>query len=201
MQAEKHRSALPCRLRSTAPRCPQVPFRRQELSQDTASRSTSHNWDPSEDVLFRVIVVVAVPGHAGGTLGPAPRPWRGWGTQGQGLQRAGRKLDLLQRGRHTPSCVGTDVLGWRSRLSSTARRGPRRRGRRVRRPLPGSNYREDGSDEPCVAEAAAAGDQPPPPMQHPACQQPPPRPLHERAFAVRRASMKAHDVLIIHIRA
>ena len=120
MQAEKHRSALPCRLRSTAPRCPQVPFRRQALSQDTASRSTSHDWDPSEDVLF---------------------------------------------------------------------------------PMPGSNYRQDGSDEPCVAEAAAVGDQPPPPMQHPACQQPPPRPLHERAFAVRRASMKAHDVLIIHIRA
>ena len=43
MQAEKHRSALPCRLRSTAPRCPQVPFRRQALSQDTASRSTSHD--------------------------------------------------------------------------------------------------------------------------------------------------------------
>ena len=94
-----------CRLRSTAPRCPQVPFRRQELSQDTASRSTSHDWDPSEDVLF---------------------------------------------------------------------------------PMPGSNYRQDGSDEPCVAEAAAAGDQPPPPMQHPACQQPPPRLEHERAFAVRR---------------
>ena len=29
MQAEKHRSALPCRLRSSAPRCPQVPFRRR----------------------------------------------------------------------------------------------------------------------------------------------------------------------------
>ena len=29
MQAEQHRSALPWRLRSTAPRCPQVPFRRQ----------------------------------------------------------------------------------------------------------------------------------------------------------------------------
>ena len=43
MQAEKHRSALPCRLRSTAPRCPQVPFRRQALSQDTAPRSTSHD--------------------------------------------------------------------------------------------------------------------------------------------------------------
>ena len=43
MQAEKHRSALPCKLRSTAPRCPQVPFRRQALSQDTASRSTSHD--------------------------------------------------------------------------------------------------------------------------------------------------------------
>ena len=43
MQAEKHRSALPCRLRSTAPRCPQVPFRRQALSQETASRSTSHD--------------------------------------------------------------------------------------------------------------------------------------------------------------
>ena len=73
MQAEKHRSALPCRLRSTAPRCPQVPFRRQALSQDRASRSTRHDWDPSEDVLF---------------------------------------------------------------------------------PMPGSNYRQDGSDEPCVAEAA-----------------------------------------------
>ena len=45
MQAEKHRSALPCRLRSTAPRCPQVPFRRQALSQETASRSTSHDWE------------------------------------------------------------------------------------------------------------------------------------------------------------
>ncbi len=44
MQAEQHRSALPWRLRSTAPRCPQVPFRRQALSQDTASRSTSHDW-------------------------------------------------------------------------------------------------------------------------------------------------------------
>ena len=97
-----------------------VPFRRQALSQDRAPRSTRHDWDPSEDVLF---------------------------------------------------------------------------------PMPGSNYRQDGSDEPCVAESAAAGDQPPPPMQHPACQQPPPRPLHERAFAVRRASMKAYDVLIIHIRA
>ena len=106
MQAEKHRFALP-----TGPI--------QALSQDTAARSTSHDWDPSEDVLF---------------------------------------------------------------------------------PMPGSNYRQDGSDEPCVAEAAAAGEQRPPPMQHPACQQPPPRPLHERGFAVRRASMKAHDVLIIHIR-
>ena len=29
-----------------------VPFRRQALSQDRASRSTRHDWDPSEDVLF-----------------------------------------------------------------------------------------------------------------------------------------------------
>ena len=41
MQAEK----LPCRLRCTAPGCPQVSFRRQALSQDTASRSTSHDWE------------------------------------------------------------------------------------------------------------------------------------------------------------
>ena len=34
---------LPWRLRSTAPRCPQVPFRRQALSQDTTPRSTSHD--------------------------------------------------------------------------------------------------------------------------------------------------------------
>ena len=32
MQAEKNHSALPCRLRSTAPRCQQVPFRRQAQS-------------------------------------------------------------------------------------------------------------------------------------------------------------------------
>ncbi len=66
-----------CRLRSTAPRCPQV-FRRQALSQDTTWRTTSHDWDPSEELLF---------------------------------------------------------------------------------PMPGSHYRQDGSDEPCVAEPAAAGDQ------------------------------------------
>ena len=45
MQAEKHRSALPCRLRSTAPRCPQVPFRRQALFQETSSRSSSHDQE------------------------------------------------------------------------------------------------------------------------------------------------------------
>ena len=36
-QAEKHRSALACRLRSTAPRCPQVPFRRQALHRHLAT--------------------------------------------------------------------------------------------------------------------------------------------------------------------
>ena len=32
MQADKNQPALPCRLRSTAPRCPQVQFRRKAQS-------------------------------------------------------------------------------------------------------------------------------------------------------------------------
>ena len=61
MQAEKHRSALRCRLRSTAPRCPEVPFRRQALSQETASCSTSHDREATGAIAAARTTVVRVP--------------------------------------------------------------------------------------------------------------------------------------------